>query len=44
MLTRAGIDFNEDEDSIEVHAGYIGFVTIFEFDAKGSLKKMGAYE
>lgn len=51
MLDRAGIDYiyqepdkNSDQTSFEIHAGYIGFVSVIVFRADGSLKSIEAYE
>lgn len=54
MLNRAGVVWTDVDDrgkQIEVEAktgpqndGYVGFVSVFDFDDDGALVKMGAWE
>lgn len=48
MLSKASIEFSEETELkgpvLTVERGYVGFVTVFQFDANGTLLDMGAYE
>lgn len=46
IFTRAGFKPEENPfpNTFEIHEGYHGFYTMFEFDASGTLIKMGAFE
>lgn len=47
MFKRAGIKYVEEnltESTLTVEAGYMGFYSLFTFEADGSLKSVEAYE
>lgn len=45
MLDRADIEFEkDDEETIVVEGGYVGFSSWFTFDEDGKLKTVKAYE